>query len=155
MEKLYTIGEASRITGLPASTLRYYDKERLLPSMTRSEGGIRMFGEEDFAWIRLIGCLKESGMPLKEIRRYIDLQQEGDSTIEERRQIVHARRDIVEQQLRDLQRTLDFITYKCWYYDVAAEAGTCDAPQNTPPEDMPDDVRRIKESLGFGPYADA
>ena len=149
MSEYYTIGEASKRTGLPTSTLRYYDKEKLLPTMTRSEGGIRLFKEEDFEWLDLIECLKRSGMPLKEIKRYIDLQQEGDKTIEERRQIVYARRDIVKQQIRELQRTLDFITYKCWYYDVAAEAGTCDAPHEMPPEQIPESIRRIKESIGI------
>ena len=155
MSDLFTIGEASKRTGLPTSTLRYYDKEKLLPSITRSEGGIRRFGEEDFEWINLIECLKNAGMPLKEIKRYIDLFQEGDSTIEERRRMVHARREIVERQMRDLQRTLDFITYKCWYYDVAAAAGTCDAARRMPDDEIPENIRTIKESGIMDSYATA
>ena len=154
MAERYTIGEASKITGLPASTLRYYDKEKLLPTMTRSEGGIRLFGEEDFGWINLIECLKNSGMPLKEIRAYIDLYQKGDATIPERRAMVYARRKVVEEQMRQLQRILDFITYKCWYYDIAEKAGTCDAPNEVSLDDMPDNIRRIKESGILDHYAE-
>ena len=63
---LYTAGEAAKILGIPASTLRYYDKEGLLPELERSSGGMRMFRDSDFASLRLIQCLKKAGLPLKE-----------------------------------------------------------------------------------------
>ena len=87
----------------------------------RTEGGIRMFSAEDLDWIRLIGHLKLSGMTLSEIREFTSLYQQGDKTIEERRALVHRRRDAIERQMAELQDTLDFITYKCWYYNTAAE----------------------------------
>lgn len=77
MSKLYTIGDASRVLGMPASTIRFYDKNGLLPHMGRTESGIRMFTEDDLEWVRFIERLKTSGMPLKEIKRYIDLYLEG------------------------------------------------------------------------------
>ena len=112
MDRLYTIGDASAELGIPASTLRYYDKRGLFPNMARSQGGIRMFTDDDLEWARFIERLKASGMPLAEIRRFIDLYREGDSTIEERRRIVHERRDLIDQEIADLRLARDFIDYK-------------------------------------------
>ena len=67
--------------GVPASTIRYYDKEGLLPFVGRSSGGIRVFTEKDFEWLRIIECLKKTGMSLKDIREYIELAMQGDETI--------------------------------------------------------------------------
>lgn len=78
---LYTAGEAAKILGIPASTLRYYDKEGLLPELERSSGGMRMFRDSDFASLRLIQCLKKAGLPLKEIRDFIRLPNDGQKTI--------------------------------------------------------------------------
>ncbi len=142
---LYTIGDAAKKLGVQPSTLRYYDKEGLLPNMERSSGGARMFTEDDLDWFHFIEKLKMSGMPIKEIKHYVDLYMQGDSTLEERRQLVQDRRQHVEQEMKELQDTLDFITYKCWYYDEAVKAGTADAPKNMPPEEMPEKIREIKE----------
>ena len=78
---MYTVGEMAKLLGVPASTLRYYDKEGLLPFVERSPGGMRMFQEKDYEWLQVIGCLKKTGMPLKNIRTYIDMAMQGDETI--------------------------------------------------------------------------
>ena len=70
---LYTIGDVVEKTGLSAPTLRYYGKEGLLPFVNRGNGGIRKFQETDLEWLRLIECLKASGLQIKDIKRYIDL----------------------------------------------------------------------------------
>ena len=80
----YTVGEMARRLGVPASTIRYYDKEGLLPFVGRSSGGIRVFTEKDFEWLRIIECLKKTGMSLKDIREYIELAMQGDETIARR-----------------------------------------------------------------------
>ena len=67
---VYTVGEMAKLMGVPASTLRYYDKEGLLPFVERSSGGMRMFQEKDYEWLRIIECLKKTGMPLRDIRAY-------------------------------------------------------------------------------------
>lgn len=64
---MYTVGEMAKLLGVSASTLRYYDKEGLLPFVERSPGGMRMFQEKDYEWLQVIGCLKKTGMPLEEI----------------------------------------------------------------------------------------
>ena len=76
---IYTVGEMAKTLGVPASTLRYYDKEGLLPFVKRSSGGIRMFEEKDYEWLKVISCLKKAGMSLKDIREYIQLAMEAVS----------------------------------------------------------------------------
>ena len=70
---LYTVGEMARFLNVSASTLRYYDKEGLLPFVERSNSGIRMFSDKDYEWLKIIECLKKSGLSIKEIRSYIDI----------------------------------------------------------------------------------
>lgn len=148
-EKLYSIGEVSEELGLPASTIRFYDKKGLLPNVTRSEGGVRRFTSADIDWLRMIEHLKMSGMTISETQDYIELFQQGDSSIQERRELVHHRRDEILRQIEELQKTLDFITYKCWYYDTAAEAGTCDVPRNMPLEEMPPEIAEVLEKCNI------
>ena len=143
-EKRYTIGQVSEMLNMPSSTLRYYESKGLLPGIERTEGGIRIYTEEDVGWMRLIGHLKLSGMTLREIREFTSLYQKGDATIEERRALVHKRRDELQRQLAELQSTLDYITYKCWFYDTAAEAGTCDAPRNMKDSQLPAEIAALK-----------
>ena len=77
----YTVGEMAKMLDVPASTLRYYDKEGLLPFVARSSGGIRLFQDSDLEWLRVIGCMKKAGMSIKDIRQYIELaMQAGYST---------------------------------------------------------------------------
>ena len=66
---VYTVGDAAKMLNVAPSTLRYYDKEGLLPFVERSEGGIRMFKDSDLDWLKLIECLKRTGMPIKGIRQ--------------------------------------------------------------------------------------
>ena len=137
---------------MPASTIRFYEKNGLIPNMQRSGSGIRLFDEDDLEWMRFVERLKVSGMPIKEIREYIKLYLEGDSTIEERRRIVYERRAAIEKQLEELKLARDFIEYKCWFYDVAAESGTCDTPRTMPVDELPDNIKRIKAKCRINRY---
>ena len=97
----YTVGEMARRMGVPASTIRYYDKEGLLPFVGRSSGGIRMFQESDFEWLQVIGCMKKAGMSIRDIRQYIELALRGDDTIDTvheyiRQQVTECRSDKVD-----------------------------------------------------------
>lgn len=152
MSKVYTIGDASAKLGMPASTIRFYEKNGLIPNQQRASDGRRLFDEDDLEWMRFVERLKVSGMPIKEIRKYIRLYTEGDSTIEERRRIVHERRAAIDAQIKELELARDFIEYKCWFYDVAAESGTCDTPRNMPLDELPDNIRRIKAKCRINRY---
>lgn len=142
----YTIQAAAARIGVAPSTLRYYDKEGLLPFVDRSSSGIRMFKPSDLEWLHLIECLKATGMSIKQIKQFIDLYQEGDATLEPRRDMFYQRKEAVEQQMAALQKTLDFITYKCWFYDTAVAAGSVEVAQSIKLEDMPEDIRKRKIS---------
>ena len=93
---VYTVGEAAKRLGVSPSTLRYYDKEGLLPFVERSSGGIRMFQEKDFEWLQVIECMKKAGMSIKDIRQYIEMALQGDSTIEARLELFRRQQKVVE-----------------------------------------------------------
>lgn len=151
---VYTVGEMAKLLGVPSSTLRYYDKEGLLPFVERSSGGIRMFHEKNYEWLQIIGCLKKAGMSLKDIREYIHLAMEGDSTIEERLQLFYRQRQILQAQMEELQHTMDVLDFKCWYYETARDAGTVQVPQSMSVEELPPQFRNLKRDLAKVPIVD-
>ena len=120
----YTIKQAAELTNLTPVTLRYYDKQGLLPYMERRESGYRMFSDGDIAMLRVIECLKKSGMPIKDIRQFSEWVLMGDDSLNECYEIFLERKKAVEAHIAELQKTLDFINHKCWYYETAIEAGT-------------------------------
>lgn len=120
----YTIKEVSEITKLPASTLRYYEKEQLLPEVERNSSGNRVYTERDLDWISIITCLKNTDMPIKSIKKFVVLCALGDSTLEERRQMVLTHKQAVELRIVELQHHLEHIDFKADYYELACKAGT-------------------------------
>lgn len=114
-----TIGKISQKTGLPESTLRYYEKKGLL-RVARDSGGRRDYGENDAAWIQFLRRLKETGMPLKEIRRYSDLRYAGESTMPQRLEMLRAHREYVLKQRRRWDECLDHLDEKIALYQQAA-----------------------------------
>ena len=123
---MYSIKEVADILGLPASTIRYYDKQGLLPFVERSDSGYRRFSENDIELLKLIECLKKTNMPIKDIRQFTAWLQQGDASIEQRQQMFLERRRAVEEQIEQLQETLKVIDDKCWYYDGILN--TCSEP---------------------------
>lgn len=137
----YTVGEMARRLGVPASTIRYYDKEGLLPFVGRSSGGIRVFTEKDFEWLRIIECLKKTGMSLKDIREYIELAMQGDETIARRLELFRKQRTVLETRMAELQQTMDTLDYKCWFYETAAARGSTEGISDLPDEALPEALR--------------
>lgn len=143
----YTVGEMAKRLDVPASTLRYYDKEGLLPFVARSPGGMRLFQDTDLEWLRVIGCLKKAGMPIKNIRVYIELAMQGDQTIDQRLELFRNQREVLRAQLAELQETMETLEYKCWFYETAQAAGTVEAPQSMTVEDIPEEHRATYRRL--------
>ena len=143
----YTVGEMARRLGVPASTIRYYDKEGLLPFVGRSSGGIRVFTEKDFEWLRIIECLKKTGMSLKDIREYIELAMQGDETIARRLELFRKQRTVLETRMAELQQTMDTLDYKCWFYETAAARGSTEGISDLPDEPLPEALRPVRERL--------
>lgn len=148
---MYTVGEMAKMLGVPASALRYYDKEGLLPFVERSAGGIRMFRESDLEWLRVIGCMKKAGMSLRDIRQYMELVIQGDDTIDARLEMFRRQRKTLETQMAELQHTMDMVDYKCWYYETAQKTGTIETPKNLPLEQIPEPLRAIRLELNQPP----
>jgi len=139
----YTVGEVAKKLNVAASTLRYYDKEGLFPFVERSAGGIRIFRDEDFAWLEIIDCLKRTGMPIKDIKHFIDCCMEGDSAIDERLSIIKSQRDAVIGQMQEMQEMLDILNFKTWYYETAKAKGTCEFQNTMSVEDVPEQYRKF------------
>lgn len=120
----YSIAQVAKKTGISVFTLRYYDKEGLMPYVDKSESGIRMFKDSDLEWISLITCLKATGMHIREIRSFIDLCMQGDMTLEDRLQFFFEQEKEIERQLNALSSCMEKIRLKIVYYQEAIEAGT-------------------------------
>ncbi len=122
----YSIGEVSKLLNLPIPTLRYYDKEGLLPTLKRTESGIRVFSDLDLDALHIIECLKATNMPIKEIKEFMEWCEVGDDTLKKRYEMFLERKEVAEKQLEELKKVIETIDYKCWYYKTAMEAGTED-----------------------------
>jgi DNA-binding transcriptional MerR regulator len=124
MMKTYSISEVAKKLDLTVYTLRYYDKEGLLPFVERTASGTRLFKESDVEALNIIECLKSTGMPIKEIKNFIDWCSDGDSTLQQRFDMFMERKATVETQMAELKKTLELIDHKCFYYKTALDAGT-------------------------------
>lgn len=147
---VYTVGEMAKRLGIPASTLRYYDKEGLLPFVERSSGGIRMFRETDIEWLQVIRCMKKAGMSVKDIRQYIEMALQGDDTIDLRLHMFLRQREVLQQQMAELQKTMAMVNYKCWFYETAKAAHSTAVPRDLPLSAVPEEFREIREELRTG-----
>lgn len=113
----YTIKQAAEKMNVTAHTLRYYDKEGLLPFVSRDKSGNRVFTEGDLEWLGLISCLKHTGMPIKQIGTYIQWCADGEASIGARRQMLIEHREAILRQLEELNHNLEAINHKIQYYN--------------------------------------
>ena len=113
---MYSIQEVSNKTGLTAHTLRYYEKEGLISGVERSQGGFRQYTDEDLERLGLICCLKNTGMSIQEIARFVQLTHEGDHTLEERVELLRAHREQVLARMTEMQKHLDKVTWKLNFF---------------------------------------
>lgn len=120
----YTVKEVSEMTGIPISTLRYYDKRGLFPFLKRNNLNTRIFSETDIATLQIIECLKNAGMKLEDIKKFSDWAMQGDSTLQQRLEMFYEQEKIVENQIAELKKSLEIICYKINYYEKAVEFGT-------------------------------
>lgn len=122
---MYTIGQVAKLVHLPISTIRYYDKEYLFPTLERTSG-IRKFSEKELEVLRMIECLKKSGLKIKEIKLFMEWCAQGSSTYEKRLELFLHQRKVVEEKIEKLEKVLDMIQFKCWYYEQALADGNED-----------------------------
>ena len=146
---MYTIGQVAEMFGLPISTLRYYDKAGLFPDLVR-ESGIRKFSEKEIEALRVIECLKKSGLEIKDIKQFMDWCVLGSETYGLRRQLFVNQRKVVEAELERMNKVLAMLKYKCWYYEQAIKDGNEDRLKNIKPQDLPEEIRQAYEEFHKG-----
>lgn len=139
---MYTIGQISKMFHLPVSTLRYYDKEGLFPEIKRASG-IRKFDEKELEALRVIECLKKSGMEIKDIKQFMKWCSEGSQTYPQRRELFLKQKNAVESEIKRLEKTLDMIRFKCWYYEQAINDGSEDKINEMLPDKLPEEIQKI------------
>lgn len=120
----YTIKQVSEMTGLSIPTIRYYDKEGLLPDLQRKESGYRIFSDRDLEAIDLIGCFKESGLTIREIRHFMSLVRQGDVTLDERLAFFQTNVARLEEKLAAVQNALEHSRRTLAFYEIAAKTGS-------------------------------
>ena len=113
------IAEVSEKFGLSVDTLRYYERVGLIAPVRRNEGGIRDYDELDLKRVDFIKCMRGAGLPVEVLIEYMALFQQGDSTIEARKEILIEQRDLVTTRLEEMQKTLDRLNYKIEVYEKA------------------------------------
>lgn len=127
----YSIGEVAKMLNLSIPTLRYYDKEGLLPFLERNNRGIRIFNDSDLDTLKIVECLKATGMPIKDIKTFIDWCTKGDSTLQKRYEMFLERKAVVAAQMEEIKKTEKAIDFKCKYYKAALDASIKPIHKNT------------------------
>lgn len=115
---MISIKEVAEMTGISASTLRYYESEGLLPYVKRDDSGKRLYDKEDIEWVHFITALRATGMPIVQIREYVRLFQEGNGTISERKTMMLNHKKEIENKIKELYHNMDKINYKLALYDI-------------------------------------
>ena len=126
-----TIKEVSKKYGIPAETLRYYERIGIIPPVTRTAGGIRDYGEEDLSWVENAKCMRAAGLPIEALIEYRKLYGEGDTTFQARLDLLREQRDLLLAQKKQLEETLHRLDYKISRYEAAVRTGrlTWDQPK--------------------------
>lgn len=113
----YTIKDISEMFGISIYTIRFYDKEGLLPFVLRNKSGNRVFTESDVGLIRIICCLKNTGMQIKDIKKYINFCMDGASTIDLRKKLLSEHEEVIINQINALNENLHLIRSKIEKYE--------------------------------------
>lgn len=143
---MYTIGEVSKLMNLSVPTLRYYDDEGLLINIKRDSNGNRIFNQKDIDALILINCLKNSGMKIKEIKSFMDLCLLGNDSLKQRLAFFKNQEIVINNEIKRLQKTIDLIEYKKWYYETAIKHNNEDYVKNMKLENMPPNIRKLYEN---------
>ncbi|MDK2855186.1 MAG: MerR family transcriptional regulator, aldehyde-responsive regulator [Bacillota bacterium] len=113
-----TIAEVSKKIGLSPDTLRYYERIGLIPRVNRNGSGIRNYTEEDCKWIEFIKCMRSAGVQVEALVEYVTLLQQGDETIEARKQILIEQREKLLSRIEEMERALERLSFKIKEYET-------------------------------------
>jgi DNA-binding transcriptional MerR regulator len=113
------IAEVSERYGISLDTLRYYERIGLFPPVNRNESGIRNYNEIDIRRVEFIKCMRSAGLPIEALIEYVGLVQQGDQTIEARKEILIEQREQLATRMKEMQKTLDLLDHKIEVYENA------------------------------------
>jgi MerR family transcriptional regulator, aldehyde-responsive regulator len=113
------INEVSEHYAISSDTLRYYERIGLIPPVHRNDGGIRDYNELDLRRVEFIKCMRSAGLPIEVLIEYVALVQQGDQTIEARKEILKEQRELLMARMREMQKTLDILDHKIEVYENA------------------------------------
>ncbi len=139
---MYTIGQVSQMFGLPVSTLRYYDNQGLFPFL-KQDGCVRQFSDREIEALRVIECLKKSGLEIKDIRRFMDWCAQGTSTYSNRYKLIQEQKKRTEKEIGQLKKVLAMLNFKCWYYEQALKDGSEDKVKEMIQKGLPEEIREV------------
>lgn len=118
-----TIKEVSEKYGITQDTLRYYERVGMIPSVSRTAGGMRDYQESDLGWVELAICMRNAGLPVEAMIEYVQLYQKGDSTLAARLALLEDQRNVLLEQQKKTQETIDRLEYKISRYKKALKTG--------------------------------
>ena len=128
---MYTIGQVAKQVNMPVSTLRYYDNEGLFPHLVRCSG-IRKFSDNEI-----------EALEIREIKKFMELCAQGSSTYPQRHALFLRQKAAVEAEMQQLEKTLDMLRFKCWYYEQAMQDGNEERIQKMLPDHLPKDIQQL------------
>ena len=111
------IGEVSQRYDVSIDTLRYYERIGLIPAVQRNGGGVREYSELDLRRVEFIKCMRRAGLPIETLIEYVGLVQQGDQTIDARKEILKEQRELLAAKMKEMQATLDLLDYKISVYE--------------------------------------
>ena len=116
MIDMYSAKEAAEITGLSTATLRYYEREKLIPQITRTDQKYRQYADTDIEWIKMIQCMRMANIPIRSIKQYLELLIQGGKTLKQRYDMVQGHIKDIENQITNLQNALILTQKKLIFY---------------------------------------
>lgn len=114
---MYSMKETCKLVNMNYETLKYYCNEGLIPNVKRDKNNYRIFDEHNIAWIKSLSCLKNCGMSIQEMKEYLALCLEGESSIPERKVILAEKKELLIQELNKIQDSINYIDWKQTFYD--------------------------------------
>ncbi|ALS28485.1 transcriptional regulator [Paenibacillus sp. 32O-W] len=116
---MMTIAEVSEKFDLSQDTLRYYERIGLIPRVNRNKSGVRNYTEEDCKWVEFIKCMRSAGLPVEVLIEYVGLFQQGDETMEARKELLIEQRNQLVKRIEEMKKTLERLNYKIERYEQA------------------------------------
>lgn len=118
-----TIKEVAEKYDITPDTLRYYERIKMIPEVTRTAGGIRDYQESDLQWVELALCMRSAGLPVEAMIEYLRLYQKGDETIPARLELLNNQMEVLKEQRDKIEATMNKLSYKISRYEEAAKTG--------------------------------